>query len=227
MTAFNGFSKELPRFFQNLKKNNTKRWFEKHRSEYEEFVMVPAREFVSAMGARLRKIAPEINAIPKINQSLFKINRDVRFSKDKSPYKTCLGIWFWEGNRKRMECSGFYFHLEGDKLMLGSGIYMFPRPLLTLYREAVVDKKLGPQLQKVANFLAEKGYQVGGKHYKRVPRGYDAAHPSSEFLLYNGLHAMVESGIPAEFYSEALVDYAFWHFQNMLPLHEWLKRVTE
>jgi uncharacterized protein (TIGR02453 family) len=122
MTAFNGFSKELPKFFQNLKKNNTKPWFEKHRNEYEEFVLGPAREFVVEMGTRLRKIAPEINAIPKINQSLFKINRDVRFSKDKSPYKTSMGIWFWEGRRKRMECSGFYFHLEDQRMFFGMGI---------------------------------------------------------------------------------------------------------
>ena len=58
------------------------------------------------MGKKLRQIAPGVNAIPKINQSLFKINRDVRFSKDKSPYKTYMGIWLWEGNRKRMESSG-------------------------------------------------------------------------------------------------------------------------
>ncbi len=81
---FNGFSKELPKYFKNLKKNNSKQWFEKHRNDYDEFVMSPTRDFVVAMGNRLRKIAPGINAIPKINQSLFKINRDVRFSKDKS-----------------------------------------------------------------------------------------------------------------------------------------------
>ena len=89
-----------------MKKNNTRDWFEKHRSDYDEFVLHPAREFVIEMGKKLRKIAPGVNAIPKINKSLFKINRGVRFSKDKSPYKTYMGIWLWEGNRKRMESSG-------------------------------------------------------------------------------------------------------------------------
>lgn len=110
MAEFNGFPKEYFSFFNNLKKNNSKQWFEKHRGEYDEFVMHPAREFVTGMGEKLRKIAPEVNAIPKINKSLFKINRDVRFSKDKSPYKTYMGIWLWEGDRKRMESSGFYLH---------------------------------------------------------------------------------------------------------------------
>ena len=95
MTEFNGFSKELVQFFKELEKNNTKQWFDQHRNEYEECVLSPSREFVAAMDSRLRKIAPEVNAIPKVNQSLFRINRDTRFSKDKSPYKTCMGIWFW------------------------------------------------------------------------------------------------------------------------------------
>ena len=76
MSGFSGFSKELSKFFQNLKKNNTKQWFEKHRNDYEEFVLDPARDFVVEMGNRLRKIAPGINAIPKINQSLFKGGSD-------------------------------------------------------------------------------------------------------------------------------------------------------
>ena len=78
------------------KKNNTKQWFDKHRNEYEENVLFPLREFVVTMGERLRKIAPAVNAIPKVNQSLFRINRDTRFSKDKSPYKTCMWIFVAE-----------------------------------------------------------------------------------------------------------------------------------
>ena len=106
MAKFSGFPRQYFTFFNQLKKNNTRDWFEKHRSDYDEFVLHPAREFVTEMGKKLRQIAPGVNAIPKINQSLFKINRDVRFSKDKSPYKTYMGIWLWEGNRKRMESSG-------------------------------------------------------------------------------------------------------------------------
>ena len=81
MPDFNGFSKELPKYFRNLKKNNSKQWFDKHRSEYDEFVLSPARDFVVAMGDRLRKIAPGINAVPKINQSLFKITGDLPFNQ--------------------------------------------------------------------------------------------------------------------------------------------------
>jgi len=223
MSTFNGFPKELVQFFKDLKKNNTKEWFTSHKKDYENFVKEPASEFVVAMGERLKAIAPRINALPQINKSLFRINRDTRFSHDKRPYKTNLGIWFWEGEGKRMESSGFYFHLEEGRLMLGTGLHIFSKELLARYRDAVVDKKHGQRLRKAIDNVSNKGYIIRGKHYKKVPRGYDSNHKNVEFLLHNGLTAMKESGIPKEFFSGAIVDYAFSHFKNMCPLHEWLR----
>ncbi|MGB5751152.1 MAG: DUF2461 domain-containing protein [Desulfobacterales bacterium] len=227
MVEFNGFSRQYFTFFNQLGKNNSKEWFEKHREGYDEFVLHPAREFVVAMGEKLRKIAPEVNAIPKINQSLFKINRDVRFSKDKSPYKTYMGVWLWEGDRNRMECSGFYLHVENKNLLIGVGIKMFSKPLLDRYRKAVVDKKLGAALKSAVKKITEKGYLLDGKHYKKIPSGYDSEHPNAEYLLYNGLTARLEEKITDVFYSDALIDYAYSHYKNMLHLHRWLKKVLD
>jgi uncharacterized protein (TIGR02453 family) len=225
MAEFNGFPRQYFAFYNQLEKNNSKEWFMKHREDYDEFVLHPASEFVIAMGKKLRKIAPEVNAIPKINKSLFKIDRDVRFSKDKSPYKTYMGIWLWEGERKRMESSGFYLHVENKNLLIGVGIKMFPKPLLDRYRRAVVDKKLGAALKSAVKKITDKGYLLDGKHYKKVPRGCDAEHPNSEYLLYNGLTARVEAKVPNAFFSGALIDYAYSHYKNMLPLHRWLKNM--
>lgn len=227
MAEFNGFPRQYFTFFNQLKKNNSKEWFEKHRRDYDEFVMHPAREFVVVMGNKLRKIAPEVNAIPKINKSLFKINRDVRFSKDKSPYKTYMGIWLWEGDRPRMECSGFYLHVENKSLLIGVGIKMFPKSLLDLYRQAVVDKKQGATLKNAIKKITDRGYLLGGKHYKKIPRGYDAEHPNAQYLLYNGLTARVEERVPDAFFSDAIVDHAYSHYTNMLPLHQWLKKALD
>ena len=152
-------------------------------------------------------------------------NRDILFSKYKSPYKTYIGIWLWDGNRKRMECSGFYLHVENNMVMIGVGIKMFPKPLLDLYRQAVVDKKLSAELKKMADEVSGKGYLVNGKHYKKVPRGFNAEHPNAEFLLYNGLTARIEETVSDTFFSDALIEHAYSHYQNMLPLHEWLKKV--
>ena len=223
MPKFNGFPREFFSYFENLKKNNTKEWFESNRAVYENYVLHPSREFVIEMGKKLRRIAPDINAIPQINKSLFKINRDVRFSKDKSPYKTYMGIWLWEGRRQRMESSGFYLHTENKTVLIGVGVKMFPKSLLDRYRKAVVDKKFGAELKKAVKKLAGQGYVVNGQHYKKVPRGYDADHPNADFLLYNGLTARVEEKVPDAFFSDAIIDYAYSHYKNMLPLHRWLR----
>jgi uncharacterized protein (TIGR02453 family) len=97
--------------------------------------MTPARSFVTAMGEKLRKIAPGIVADPRVNKSIFRIYRDTRFSKEKTPFKTNLGIWFWEGDLPRMESFGFYFHVEGKKMMLAAGVYMFQKEQLEAFRK--------------------------------------------------------------------------------------------
>jgi len=108
------------------------------------------------MGARLRRLSPDINAIPVVNQSLFRLNRDVRFSKDKSPYKTNLGIFFWEGPLKKMECPGYYFHLTAKGLMLYTGIYQFTKEQLKEFRQSVIDKKHGATLRKSLAAIGKK-----------------------------------------------------------------------
>lgn len=224
---FQGFSKETLKFFKDLKKNNTKKWFETHKKDYETFVMQPAKAFVVAMGDELRAHVPNIVAVPKINKSLFRINRDTRFSPDKSPYKTNMGIFFWEGHRPRMECPGFYFHLEPTMLLLGVGLYMFPKYLIDTYRNSVVHPKHGKDLAGIISQIQrKKGYQIGRKHYKRVPAGFDPAHPNSGLLLHNGIHVGVESAIPEEFFSKKLVGYCWKKFQPLLPLHSWLVAMT-
>jgi uncharacterized protein (TIGR02453 family) len=109
--AFTGFPQKGLVFFKELAENNDKLWFDAHRGDYEHHVLGPARYFIVALGDRLKSIAPKIQADPRVNKTLFRINRDTRFRHDKTPYKTHLALWFWEGTRPRMECSGFYFHL--------------------------------------------------------------------------------------------------------------------
>ncbi|MBW1712100.1 MAG: DUF2461 domain-containing protein [Deltaproteobacteria bacterium] len=128
--GFGGFPRECLEFYQDLASNNNRQWFADNKDRFDETVMEPARQFVVDMGRRLAPVFPGIVAQPKVNKSIFRINRDTRFSRDKSPYKTHLGLWFWQGPGKRMESSGFYFHLEPGRLMLGAGLYKFPKHLL-------------------------------------------------------------------------------------------------
>ncbi len=224
--VFSGFTKETVRFFTALRKNNNREWFERNRETYETQVMAPAKAFVTAMGEKLKTIAPGIVAAPKVNKSIFRINRDTRFSQDPSPYKTNLGVYFWDGLRPRMESAGFYFHLEPPNLMLGGGMYMIPDSLLVRFRDAVVDPIAGREIRKiVAAIRALPGFTIGGVHYKRVPAGFDPAHPNAELLKHKGLYAGVETKVPEAFFTAGFVEYCFERFEPLVPLHRWLMKL--
>ncbi|MDQ7783403.1 MAG: DUF2461 domain-containing protein [Desulfomonilaceae bacterium] len=224
--TFNGFPKESVEFYRELARNNNKEWFSAHKSRFEEYVMGPARDFVYEMGKRLREIAPDIVADPRVNKSIFRPYRDTRFSKDKSPYKTHLGIFLWTGTLAKMDCPGYYFHLEPPIVMLGVGNHCFSKPLLQMYRDSVVDPILGPALAKAVRSVRKEGdYEIGVKHYKMIPRGYDKEHENAEFLLFSGLTAAHTAEIPTELYSKELLDYAFKRFELMSPIQKWLSRM--
>ncbi|MEW6264921.1 MAG: DUF2461 domain-containing protein [Thermodesulfobacteriota bacterium] len=225
---FTGFKPETLRFFRDLAANNDKLWFESHRSEYEEHILTPARSLVLVLGRRLRKTAARVQADPRVNQSLFRLNRDTRFSRDKTPYKTHLALWFWEGPGPRMECSGYYFHLEPQRLMLGAGVYRFPDRMIEEYRRSVVHPKHGPALAKALDRVTGGGlFTIGGRHFKKTPRDFDPSHKNADLLLYNGLYAGTETPVPEELFSDLLVDYCLDRFEKMRPLHQWLLALTQ
>ena len=132
-----------------------------------------------------------------------------------------------------MECSGFYFHLEPERLMLAAGIYMFEKPYLDEYRSSVVHPTHGPKLVEAIGKI-QGDIKGGGKcalypgeRYKKVPRGFDPNHENADLLLNKGLIAYEEGGIPPEFFSRDLIDYASSRYEKMAPLHRWLTEMTE
>jgi len=225
--GFKGFSKETLNFFKKLKKNNDKNWFGMHREEYDDYVLNPAKAFIIAMGEKLKELSPAVNADPRTNKSLFRINRDIRFSNDKTPYKTHMAVIFWDGPLSRMESSGFHFHLEMDSLNLGVGLYKFTRPQLEEYRNSVVHPEFGKQLVKAYDEVSKKGYKFGGKNYKRIPGDYDPGHENAQFLLYDGMYAGKKYSIPDEFYSEKLLDFCLEPYRDMLPAQRWLSELAQ
>ena len=224
--VFTGFTKETVRFYAALRRNNDRDWFARNRETYDRHVIEPAKLFVTAMGRRLKALAPGLAAVPAVNKSIFRIYRDTRFSLDPAPYKTHLGIYFWDGARPKMEASGFYFQLEPPNIYLGGGMYIIPDRLLGRYRQAVADPRRGAEVRRiVAAIRAVPGYAVEGGHYKRVPAGFDAGHPSADLLRHRGLWAGFETKVPEELFSARLVDYCLERFAPAAPLHRWLVKV--
>jgi uncharacterized protein (TIGR02453 family) len=225
---FRGFTKDTLLFFSGLKENNSRQWFESQRPWYEVHVKKPAEQLVRDMGALLQRHAPAIIADPRTNRSLFRIHRDTRFSREKTPYKTHLALWFWEGDGPRMECPGFYFHLEPEKLLLGAGLHVFPKHLIQPYRESVTDPLHGASLERAVESVKEAGdYGIGEVHFKKVPPGFSKESPQAEFLLFGGLDAFLEMPIPRELFSKSLIDFCMEHYLHMWPFHEWLLALIE
>jgi uncharacterized protein (TIGR02453 family) len=224
--GFNGFPKECVQFLVELRENNNREWFTEHKPDFKTYVQEPTNGFANEMAKLVESISPSGLNHPEIQFSVYRIYRDIRFSKDKTPYKTHIGLLIWEGERAKMENSSYYFHLEPPNLMLGTGIYGFSKPLLTAYRDSVVDPEFGPQLVDVLQTISGKGYTVGGEQYKRVPRGYDPEHELADLLLYKGLYAGYEKEIPEEFYSSEILDYCLQVYRDLSPLHAWLYQMT-
>jgi uncharacterized protein (TIGR02453 family) len=223
--GFDGFRKETVRFLAGLRAHNDRDWFEAHRRDYEEAYLAPAIAFAEALAPRLRKIEPDVNVEPRVNGSIMRINRDIRFSKDKSPYKDHLDLWFWTGDRKGWDSSGFWFRLTPDQLMLGTGMHGFAPEALARYRAAVLDARKGAALAATVAKLRKAGYEVGTEAYKKTPAGVPADHPRAALLRHGGLHAGWQGKHPAPLGTAKFVDFAAKHYAAVAPLHRWLRGI--
>ncbi len=176
------FEKKLFRFLKELQKNNRREWFQENKERYERDVREPMLEFISDFGPKLEKISPAFLADPrKVGGSLFRIYRDVRFSRDKSPYKIFAGSQFRHEMGKDAHAPGFYFHLEPGNSFFGAGIWQPDGKSLLKIREAIVED---PALwKKVTGSSAfRNNFALGGGSLKRPPRGFDSEHPLIEDL---------------------------------------------
>ena len=184
------FPKATLTFLRGLKAHNERPWFEAHRAEYEAVVKAPMLALIEEMDVRLAHLAPEIIADPK--RSMFRIYRDIRFSSDKSPYKTQASCWFYHRDGTRgvgREASGggagFYFQIAPRGSFLGGGMWMPPRPALNRVREAMAaDPRrfarivTEPRLVRRFEGLSEEAM------LSRVPRGYAPDHPAARWLRF-------------------------------------------
>lgn len=186
---FTGFRPGALRFFRGLKRRNTKPWFEANRAVYDLEIKRPLQTLVEELDIALAGFAPEILGDPR--RSVFRLHRDVRFSKDKSPYKTHAACWFYHADAGRgvggevEGGAGFYFQLAPGDSLLGAGIWMPPRPSLNRLRAAIVEDQerfeailRGPAFRRRYGGLDEEAM------LRRLPRGFPEGHPAARWLRY-------------------------------------------
>ena len=183
--VFTGFPAAAIEFMRELAANNSRSWFEAHKQSYLDFVQTPAVALVRTLGEQLQGHFPEVLVDVRTNGSgsLMRIQRDIRFSPDKTPYKTNVVMFFTAGPGKKLETLGFGLQMTLTAVEGGGGIIAFTPPLLERYRQAVLAPASGQALVEAATtVLARPGYGLYTSAAKRVPTGFDRAHPRGEWL---------------------------------------------
>jgi uncharacterized protein (TIGR02453 family) len=227
-TAFTGFPPEGLAFLEGLARDNTKAYFDAHRTTYESALLEPAKGFVVALGEELHaRVSPAIRAEPRVNGSILRINRDTRFSADKVPYKEHLDIWLWEGDGPSRERPGFFVRLCPATVTIGVGMHRFERPALEAYREAVGEERTGRELEAALSRATELPDVAvgGGDGYKRVPGGYGPDHPRAELLRHNALYVSGEWDLPAESSGPGFAPWVAERLEYMAPVERWLTKL--
>lgn len=188
--GFSGFKSPTVNFLQELSENNNRNWFTQNKQRYEADIFIPALNYISAMSAPLAKVSPQFNAVPKrIGGSLMRIYRDTRFSKDKTPYKTNIGIHFRHRLGKDMHAPGYYVHIDPNEIFIGIGTWHPPSDALLKIREYIVEypkKWLAARDDK----QFKKEFDLYGEKLKTAPRGFPKDHRLIEDLRWKDFIAV-------------------------------------
>ncbi len=198
-------------FLRELKENNDREWFNRNKQRYEDHVLDVALSFIHSMHDPLLEFAPHFTAIPKrMGGSLMRVYRDTRFSKDKTPYKTNIGIQFRHEQAKDVHSPGYYVHIDPDEVFLGVGMWRPPAEALGRIRERISEEP--DQWQRASGAGPfRRQFQIAGEALKRPPRGFDTDHPMIEDLKRKDFIAVknmsVDDAVKPRFQEQ--VEFAF------------------
>lgn len=226
--AFRGFTPAAFEFLASLEADNSRTFFEAHRTVYETCLREPMRALVVSLGIELQKrISPAIRADPRIGKSLFRIHRDLRFSRDKTPYNSWLDAIFWEGGEDARRVPGLLLRIGPDYVVVGCGVLGMSDALLTRYRTAVDDEVSGPALVTVLEQIrrSRPRAEISNPTRKTVPAGFRPDHPRAELLRLESVYASERRPLTASSRSSAFVAWLGERYEVFAPLHRWLVAV--
>ncbi len=224
---FEGFRPAALRFLRELARHNERPWFEANRLRYEQEVRAPLRALVDEMDVRLARLAPELVGDPR--RSVFRIHRDVRFSRDKSPYKTNAACHFFHrdgrhsaGREAEGAGAGLYFQLAPGDCFAAAGIWMPPRPTLGRLRDALAEDWEGFEaIVRAAAFRRTAGALDTEAVLTRMPRGFAPDHPAAGWLRYQSFTVTIPLA-DDEALGPGLPDRLVRAWKPVLPFVRWL-----
>ncbi len=220
-SGFGGFPPEAITFFQGLAKNNRREWFQPRKSIFEEMVKAPMVELITAMMREMMEFAPDYVTEPE--KAIYRIYRDTRFSKDKTPYKTHIAASFPRRGMVRHAGAGYYFSISEKEIEVGGGIYMPPPETLLAVRH-----HLAQNHAEFRRIVSHRGVRrllgdVQGEQLSRVPKGFPADHPAADLLRYKQflLFTVLDA---ASVTTPALYGELMKRFRAMTPFLEFLNQ---
>lgn len=220
--AFGGFGKDFFAFFHELKANNDRAWFEANKERFRKSVQAPMSAFIEAMAPRLAKISKNFTADPRPNGgSMFRIYRDVRFSKDKRPYKEHAACHFRHRLGKDAHAPGFYMHFAPDEVFFGGGLWLPPPDALAKIRGGIAAKPNAWKKVLSDKSFAKRFDGVEGDALTRPPRGFDPAHPFIDDIKRKSFFAMSAGSVKLA-QSPKLPDEVTETFHAISPLMKFL-----
>ncbi|HZX96608.1 MAG TPA: DUF2461 domain-containing protein [Myxococcales bacterium] len=220
--AFAGFPESGLSFFRGLVENNDRDWFEAHRKTWDEEIVPSMLEWCGALAERLRDVMPRLVFVPRIGGSLYRLNRDIRFSRDKSPYKTHVAALLWDGAEKH-DSPVVYLHVSPEEVIFGGGIYLFEEARLDRFRKVLRDDGAAERLDS-ALAVAKKGGlkpEIADK-LQRPARGFDPEGPRAEQSKWKGLTVVKHSKPAGWLHSAEALDRSEAAARAYAPLHEWM-----
>ncbi|HUP99075.1 MAG TPA: DUF2461 domain-containing protein [Aeromicrobium sp.] len=206
MSGFEGFPEAALDFYDDLEVDNTKSFWQAHKSVYDEAVAAPMKALTAALADEFGEA------------KVFRPYRDVRFAKNKTPYKTHQGAYVPTG-----PSTGYYVEVGAAGVRVGAGFYEAASARLAVIREAMADPAHGAQLEAILAELESDGWQVGGETLKTAPRGYEPNHPRIELLRHKSLTVGRDYGFDAVIHSPALVDRVRDDWRKTTPFLDWVE----
>jgi uncharacterized protein (TIGR02453 family) len=219
-TAFTGMPDEGLAFLEDLEERNTREFFEANKRLFKERVQAPFQALVEAAAARLGGSVPDLGP-PKV----FRIYRDLRFSKDKTPYKTSLSASLPLSPSGEGVGAGFYVNVGPAGLYVAAGRYHPDRPDLERLRAAIADPELGPELEAIIERAAGHGLQPWLDPLQRMPRAYPADHPRGDLLKARSLILNRQHDRAPWLQTPEVLDRLVADWQAMIPFTHWFARV--
>lgn len=224
---FEGFADRDARFFRALARKQTRDWFAAHRQEYEQGWVAPMRALLREAREKLDAALPDH---PLADPKVFRIHRDVRFSKDKAPYKTHIGGYVAIDGAGQGPAAPIvvYMHVGATELFAAAGHYMMLPEQLARFRAAVAEEERGGALDAILRPLVRAGYEIGShEQLARVPRGFDPEHPRADLLRRKGLVVSFPDPPRERLTSRGFLDWVVRSARRSVPLVEWLAATLE